>query len=132
MVVLPAFFGNDVDHRAWADRAGNFELNVFLPVLAHAMLESIELLAHGVRTFDTRCVQGIEANRERCEASVEANLSIATALVPEIGYDAAAKLAKRAFAEGRNVRELALEDGLDAEVVERLLDPLAMTRPSEG
>ncbi|TNE90086.1 MAG: class II fumarate hydratase [Deltaproteobacteria bacterium] len=113
-----------------AGMSGNFELNVYLPVIAASLLESVDLLANGVATFDTRCAQGIEANREQCEASVEANLSIATALVPEIGYDAAAKLAKQAFATGENVRPLAKANGVDPERVDALLDPLAMTLPS--
>jgi fumarate hydratase class II len=112
---------------------GTFELNVYLPLLASAALESIELLSNGVRTFTERCVRGIEANRENCEASVERNLAICTVLAPAIGYDRAAAISKAAFATGRGVREVAKEMKVlpDAEI-DRLLDPLSMTHPNEA
>jgi fumarate hydratase class II len=109
---------------------GNFELNVMMPVMAHAMLESISILASACDAFRAKAVQGIEANRERCRELLEKNPSIATALNAEIGYDQAAKVAKKAAAEGRSVRdvlrELALvpEDRLDA-----VLDVRSMTEP---
>src|SRR5690606_16283757 len=87
--------------------SGAFELNVYLPILAHALLESVDLLANGVGTFEARCVRGIEANRERCEASVERNLAICTALAPALGYDRAAAISKEAFATDRSIREVA-------------------------
>ncbi len=109
---------------------GAFELNVYLPVMAHALLESTTLLARGAGTFATRCVEGLVANRARCEASVEANLSIVTSLAPAIGYDAAADIAKEAFRTDRTAREVARERGvLDEEHLEALLDPRSMTRP---
>ena len=109
---------------------GNFELNVYLPVMCHALLESTTLLANGARTFADRCVQGIEANREQCEGSVERNLSICTSLAPAIGYDKAASISKEAFKTGRTVREVALDWGvLDATELAELLDPMKMTRP---
>jgi fumarate hydratase class II len=112
---------------------GAFELNVWMPVLADALLQSITLLANGARTFDERCVRGIEANREICEASVEKNLAIATSLAPRIGYDRAAAISKEAFRTGRTVREVAKEQKVlpDAEI-DALLDPMAMTRPDDS
>jgi fumarate hydratase class II len=109
---------------------GNFELNVMMPVMAHAMLESIALLARACDAFREKAVEGIEANRERCRELLEKNPAIATALNAEIGYDQAAKVAKKAAAEGRSVRDvlrdLALvpEDRLDA-----VLDVRSMTEP---
>jgi fumarate hydratase class II len=109
---------------------GNFELNVMMPVMAHAMLESVSTLASACDAFRAKAVEGIEANRARCRELLEKNPAIATALNAEIGYDQAAKVAKKAAAEGRSVRdvlrELALvpEDRLDA-----VLDVRSMTEP---
>jgi fumarate hydratase class II len=115
-----------------AGMSGAFELNVYLPVLADALLESVRLLANGVRTFTERCVAGIEANRDRIEASVERNLSIVTALAPEIGYDRAAAIAKEAFRSGRSAREVAKEQQvLPDDRIDTLLDPMTQTRPEE-
>lgn len=111
---------------------GNFELNVYLPLLAVALLESVELLANGSRTFTDRCVAGLEANREVCEESVERNLAICTALAPAIGYDAAASISKEAFQTGRTVREIARARAiLPPEELDRLLDARAMTEPDD-
>jgi fumarate hydratase, class II len=113
---------------AWAGANGNFELNVMMPVLAHNLIESAELLAAASETFRVRCVEGLEANEERASALVEQNMIIVTALVPQIGYDAAAKVAKEAYASDRGVREVVLEMGLmDQESLERALDLRKMT-----
>ena len=110
--------------------SGQFELNTFMPLMGFTFLESVSLLAAGARTFAARCVAGIEANRDRLKALVERNLSLGTALAPEIGYDAAAKLAKEAFRTGRTVREVALEQGvLPEDQLDTLLDPRRMTHP---
>ncbi len=109
---------------------GNFELNVMMPVMAHAMLESIAILAGGCDAFRTRCLDGIEANRERCRELLEKNPSIATALNAEIGYDAAAKVAKRAAAEGRSVRDVLREmDLVPEDRLDDVLDVRSMTEP---
>ena len=111
---------------------GNFELNVYLPVMADALLESIGLLANGSSTFAARCVQGLEADVAVCEDSVERNLAICTSLAPVIGYDQAAAISKEAFKTGQTVREVALAQGvLSEEELARLLEPLAMTRPQD-
>jgi len=110
--------------------SGNFELNVMMPVMIHNLLQSIDLLAAGVRQFNERCVQGLEANRARCESLVEQSLAMCTALVPVIGYDRAAEIAKQAYASGRTVREVARQLGvLPEEELRRLLDPRPMTEP---
>ena len=106
----------------WGCAAGNFELNVMMPVIAYDLLDSIELLSAGVRNFTLRCVNGIEANREKTGALVEQSLAMATALTPEIGYDRAAAIAKEAYETGRTVREIAIEkSGVSAEKIADLL-----------
>jgi len=110
--------------------SGNFELNVMMPVMTHNLLQSIDLLSNAVTVFTTRCLQGLEANRARCEALVEESLAMCTALAPVIGYDRAAQLAKAAYASGRTVRAVALEQQLfSVEELERLLDPRPQTEP---
>jgi fumarate hydratase class II len=109
---------------AWCCAAGNFELNVMMPVLAYDLLESAELLAAATRNFDQKCVRGLEADRPRAESFVEQSLAMCTALVPEIGYEKAAAIAKEAHASGRTVREIAREkSGLTEERLLELLDP---------
>ncbi len=109
---------------------GYLELNVMMPVMAYALLQSIRLLTSACGVLASKCVAGIEANAERARELLERNLSLGTALAPHIGYDRAAALAKRAFKEGRSVREVALEEGvLDAERLDEVLDARAMTEP---
>jgi fumarate hydratase class II len=113
---------------AWCAAAGNFELNVMMPLMAWDLLDSIELLTAGTRNFETRLVQGLEANRERAAAFVEQSLAMATALAPIIGYEQAAALAKEANASGRTIREVARErSGIPSAELERLLDPRSQT-----
>jgi fumarate hydratase class II len=113
---------------AWCAAAGNFELNVMMPLMAWDLLDSIELLTAGTRNFETRLVQGLEANRERAAAFVEQSLATATALAPIIGYEQAAALAKEASASGRTIREVARErSGIPSAELERLLDPRSQT-----
>ncbi len=111
---------------------GNFELNVMMPVIAYNLLQSIELLSNGARVFAERCVTGIEADRERCERSIEQSLALCTPLAPMIGYDKAAAIAKAAYATGRTVREVAIEQsGLNEDKLAQLLDPLRQVEPHE-
>ena len=111
--------------------SGQLELNCFVPLIAHDLLESIALLANVTRPFAERCVLGVEAQRERAAALVEQSLAGATALAPEIGYDAAAEIAKQALARGRTVREVAAErSGLAPERLEALLDARRQTEIS--
>ncbi len=110
--------------------AGNFELNVMLPLLARNLLESIQLLANSSRLFAERCVAGLEANPERCEQLVEQSLAMVTSLAPRIGYDRAADLAKQAFKEGQTIRAVCLQEKvLPEEELNQLLDPLPQTGP---
>ncbi len=109
---------------------GNFELNVMMPVMAHAMLESISILTGSVTAFTEKCIEGIEANRERCEELLELNPSIATALNSAIGYDKASTVAKTAVKEGKTVRQVVREmDLLTDEELDEYLDVHAMTEP---
>jgi fumarate hydratase class II len=121
--VCAQVIGNDAAI-TFAGASGNFELNVMMPVIAHNLLQSIELLANASRVFAEKCVAKLEANVERCESNVERSLAMCTALAPVIGYDQAALIAKVAYESGRNVREVAREmSGLDAAKLEALLDP---------
>jgi len=109
---------------AWCGAAGNFELNVMMPVMAYDLLESIGLLAEATQNFARRLVAGLEADRERARSFVEQSLAMATALAPEIGYELAAALVKEAYASGRTVREVAKEKtGLTPERLTAVLDP---------
>jgi fumarate hydratase class II len=109
---------------AWSCAAGNFELNVMMPVIAYDLLESISLLAAASRNFEERCVRGLQADRERAISFVEQSLAMTTALAPEIGYDQAAAIAKEAHASGRTVRQVAREkSGLPEDRLNELLDP---------
>ena len=109
---------------------GNFELNVMMPVMGYAMLESLSILANGCDAFRERCVEGIEANRARCKELLEMNPSIATALNSAIGYDKASEVAKKAAAEGRSVRAVVLDMGfLKEDELDQYLDVRQMTEP---
>src|SRR4029077_17766864 len=108
---------------------GHFELNVFVPLLARNILDSVKLLASACRLFAEKCVDGIEANRENCERYAELTLSAATALNPYIGYDRATEIVQEAAASGRSLREVAREKGVEESVLEEALDYRRMARP---
>jgi fumarate hydratase class II len=118
---------------AAAGAAGNFELNVTLPLLAWVLLDGIDVLAGAVDGFTERCVKGLEVDRSRVDATVEESLMLATALAPEIGYDAAAALAKEAYRTGSTIRELAERKGiLPPDRLKQVLDLRHMTEPGRG
>ncbi len=130
MVCLQVF-GHDAAI-GFAGASGNFELNVYKPLLAYDMLSSIRLLADAMRSFERHCVRGIEPNRERIAALVSGSLMLVTALAPHIGYDAAAAIAKTAHARGITLREAALASGrLSAEEFDAWVVPAAMTEPGD-
>jgi fumarate hydratase class II len=111
-------------------REGHFELNATLPLIAHCLLEAVTCLANGIRVFAERCVTGLEADEVQCRVYAESSLMLVTALNPLIGYDAAASVGKEAAEKGRSIREVTLKRGLlDAATLDRVLDPLSMTRP---
>ena len=129
-MVVARVLGNDTT--VGFGQTGSFlELNVMLPVTAFALLESIALLAAAARNFADRAVSGITAT-DRGPALVEQGLMLATSLAPEIGYDAAAALAKEAFKTGRTIRDLATERGIASGRLDELLDPASMTEPGLG
>jgi fumarate hydratase, class II len=113
-----------------AGLSGVFELNVMMPVMTHNVLESIRLLTVSAENFAERCVSGIQANEERCNEMIEKSLAMCTALAPEIGYDAAASIAKESYRTGRTVREIARTKKIISEKrLNELLDPMRMTKP---
>lgn len=129
MMVAARVMGNHTTVTVAGSR-GNFELNVMMPVLAHALLESITLLGNIAREFTDRCILGIQPNEERARELLELNPSIATALNPYIGYDAAAEVAKEAAKRGVSVRSIVLEKRLLPEdKIDEALDVLGMTEP---
>jgi fumarate hydratase, class II len=129
-MVVARVLGNDTTV-AFGQTGSFLELNVMLPVTAVALLESIGLLAAAARNFADRAIDGLTAT-DRGPALVEQGLMLATALAPEIGYDAAAALAKEALKTGRTIRELAVERGIAPDRLDVLLDPAAMTEPGLG
>ncbi|MGD2127347.1 MAG: class II fumarate hydratase, partial [Desulfobacteraceae bacterium] len=107
-------------------QAGNFELNVMLPLIAHNLLQSIQLLTSTVSAFAEKCIKGITANREKCASNLERSLALATAFVPAVGYDGAAALAKEAYETKRTIREVALKrqvlpEGEIHEILDRIV-----------
>jgi len=128
-MVAVRVFGNDAAV-AFGGSQGNFQLNVYKPVMLHGVLESIDLLADAMSSFDVRCAQGIEPNLDVIRANVERSLMLVTALNPHIGYENAAKVALTAHRGGLSLREAALQLGLvSAEDFDRWVDPAAMTHP---
>jgi fumarate hydratase, class II len=125
-------FGNDVALTVGA-ASGNFELNVFKPMIAHNFLQSARLLADGMRSFDEHCAHGIAPNRARIGELMERSLMLVTALAPHIGYDKAAQIAKKAQHEGTTLKQAALALGfVDEAQFAQWIVPIDMTRPSEA
>jgi fumarate hydratase class II len=113
--------GNDTTITV-AGQSGNFELNVMLPVITYNLLQSIDLLAHAADLLTQRCVRGIEADRAQCAAGLEKSLALATYLVPHLGYDQAAAVAYKAYADGKTIRTTVLSEKLlTPEELEKLL-----------
>jgi fumarate hydratase class II len=129
-MVVARVIGNDATV-AFGQTGSFLELNVMMPVAAVTMLDSIALLAASARNFAQRAIVGLAAT-DRGPALVEQGLMLATALAPEIGYDAAAALAKDALKSGRTIRELAVERGIAPDRLDALLDPTSMTEPGLG
>jgi fumarate hydratase class II len=130
-MVAVQVMGNDAAI-GFAGASGNFELNVYKPVLIYNLLQSIGLLADAADSFRRHCVAGIGANRERIAALVEQSLMLVTALTPHIGYDKAAAIAKHAHASGGTLRAAALALGhVTAEQFDTWIRPERMTRPGD-
>src|SRR5580658_8940368 len=124
--------GNDAAV-TFAGTYGSFELNTMLPVTAHNLLQSIDLLTAASRVFSRRCISGLEAEVQKCESNIQKSLAMCTSLAPVIGYDKAAKIAKCAYENGKTVREVALEvSGLDKARIDELLEARSQTDPGTG
>jgi len=122
-------FGNDVAIN-FGGASGNFELNVFKPLIAHNFMQSLRLLAEGMASFEEHCVRGIEANRPRIAELMERSLMLVTALTPHIGYDRAAEIAKQAQQNGTTLKQAALALGYVTEIeFEQWVQPAKMARP---
>jgi fumarate hydratase class II len=109
--VAAQVMGNDTTI-TMGGQAGNFELNVMLPVIVYNLLQSISILASVAEAFNDKCIAGIRANREVCAAYIEKSLALVTGLVPKIGYDQAAAIAKKAYETGKTIRQVALEESI--------------------
>ena len=132
MQVTARVMGNDQTIALSGAAGGQFQLNIMMPVMGHAALESVQLLASATRAFVDFCAIEMEANPEACEASVEKSLSMVTSLNPHIGYEKAAALAKEAFKSGKTIRELCQEQNiLPDDTLNKALDPWSMTEPHE-
>ena len=130
MQVAARVIGNDQTIAFSGATGGQFQLNIMMPVMGHAALESVHLLAAETQAFVEFCAIEMEANPETCEAGVEKSLSMVTSLNPHIGYERAAALAKKAFATGKTIRELCREEGVLPEpTLREALDPMSMTEP---
>jgi fumarate hydratase class II len=126
-MVCAQVFGNDVTITV-AGQAGNFQLNVMLPIIAHNILQSAHLLGNAARLLADKAIAGFTVNKERIADLVEKSPILVTALNPVIGYEKGAAVAKKAYAEGRKLKDVALAmTDLTPEELDRLLDPRAMT-----
>lgn len=116
----------------WGGAAGNFELNVMMPVIALNLLDSVSLLANVCKIFKEKCVDGVEANFSKMNETIEQSLSLVTALAPVLGYDKAAALSQRAFQENKTIRDVVREEDLMSDAdLDSLLDPTSMLHPTE-
>ena len=132
MQVAARVMGNDQTISLCGAAGGQFQLNVMMPLMADAALESVRLMSSALRAFTTLCLAGMEPNAEACQAAVENSLSLVTALTPYIGYEHAAALAKEAFKTGKTIRQICLEKQiLPEDQLNEALDPWRMTRPDE-
>ncbi len=130
MQIAARVIGNDQTIAFAGASGGQFQLNIMMPVMAHVALESVRLLARGVRIFAEKTLRGMKANREACEAAVEKSLALATSLNPIVGYQKAAAIAKEAFKTGKTIRQICSEQKiLSPEQLAEVLDPLKMIRP---
>lgn len=126
-MICAQVIGNDTSVTI-GGQAGNFELNVMMPMMVHNVLESTHLLQKGVENFQKRCIDGIEVNKERCADLIEKSLAMVTSLAPVIGYDKAAEIAKESHKTGKPVRQICKEQKvLPEKDLEKILDAYSMT-----
>lgn len=130
-MVAVQVFGNDAAI-SFAASQGNFELNVFKPVIIYNFLQSVQLLADGIKSFHENCINGMEANEEKIKENVNRSLMLVTALNPHIGYEKAAEIAKYAYKENLNLREAALHlNYVTEEQFDEWVDPQKMVSRKE-
>ena len=111
---------------------GVFELNLMLPLIAHNLTQSIEILTRGTQMFTNKLIKDLKANKKICAGYIEGSLAMCTSLVPIIGYDRSAEIAHKAFESGKTIKEIAIEENiLDKKELEKILDPESMTKPSK-
>ena len=128
--VCAQVIGNDLTITI-AGQSGNFQLNVMMPVMAHNIMESIEILSTSTKAFALDCIKGIKADKQKCENYIDDSLAMCTSLAPIIGYNKAADIAKKAYASGKTVRQIVNEDQiLTKEKSDKILDPKTMVKPS--
>ena len=128
--VCAQVIGNDLTITI-AGQSGNFQLNVMMPVMAHNIMESIEILSSSVKAFTLDCIKDIKVDKEKCESYIEDSLAMCTSLAPIIGYNNAANVAKKAYKNGKTVRQVVNEDKiLDKSKSDKILDPKTMVKPS--
>ena len=128
--VCAQVIGNDTTVSI-AGQSGNFELNVMMPVMAHNIIESIQILSTCTKVFALDCIKGIKADKDKCEGYIEDSLAMCTSLAPIIGYNNAANVAKKAYSNNKTVREIVNEDKiLDIKESKRILNPKSMVKPS--
>ncbi len=131
-MIAAQVMGNDTTI-TFSGASGNFELNVYKPVIIHNLLQSVRLLSDGCRSFGEKCVAGIMANEQIIAGYVQNSLMLVTALNPHIGYDKAARIAKQAQAQGTTLKEAAVSLGfLTAEEFDRIVVPNKMTGPQKN
>ena len=131
-MVCTQVMGNDTTI-AIAGASGNFELNVYRPVIAYNIIQSIRLLTDACNSFRTHCVDGIEANEERIHSNLYNSLMLVTALNPHIGYDKAAEVAKKAYQENTSLRDAIITLGyMDGDEFDKLVQPENMIRPAKN
>ena len=113
-------------------QGGAFELNVMLPLIAHNLLESINILSNSIKIFNTKLIKGIKVDHKKCKEYIEKSLSMCTILVPVLGYDKTAKIAYEAYESGKTIRELLIDKNILSQTkINKLLDPYKMTNPSK-
>ncbi|MCB0326366.1 MAG: class II fumarate hydratase [Bdellovibrionales bacterium] len=131
-MVCAQVIGNDAAVTIGA-QSGNFELNVMMPMIIHNVLESISIMASGVKNFHLKCIQHIQVDEKQCKDMIEKSLAMATSLAPILGYDKASAIAKESYQTKRSVREIVVSQGeLSQKQIDEALDPMSMTHPNRS
>ena len=128
-MVCFSIIGNDITI-TMASQAGQFELNVMMPVMQYKLLDSVSILTNALKVFTNKCIKGITVNVDRCYQYATNSMALVTALNPYIGYSKAADIAKESLLTGKSIKEIILENGLmSEEKLNEILSPMSMTKP---